>query len=433
MTVDSFYYPIAFANDGGTEYTFELESIGEDAIQLYKNDGTTRTLLTPTYHYHIDFEEHLDPIFTRGTITLAAPIAPGAWLEVLRYTPRTTLYEATAQEPFLVEQFEYALDKICFIQQELEGHLCGCPPYTNYPEYGNCPDYACDAYEKQILLVADAYWPLNDAPVPFTTYPNPLVDNLNSFDLTYINLGGGDVAAQQPSLIDDCAGYSLYVDKGVDSTLYWYTTDTAIIPYNSSATKTLQFVFSAIVDCNPAIDHGMLVAIRYDAPSNNNIGFYPHIAFNANGTVTVVYGHQNFDGSGSTFPVSITTTAAAAMDSVPKAIGIVYNQNGSGSCDIYVNWELLESLPLLNYCPIWGSAGNQPAEMRFTSLGASTYQGHLQHQFFLKDAVLSAADIAALKLAWDRNVTGYVDPTCEDRTNPQPAPTIPDEAPDYNG
>ena len=204
MTVDSFYYPVVYDNDGGIEYTFELESVGNVAMQIYKNDGTTRTLLTEGDHYSLDFEEHLDPIFTRGTVTLAAPIAPGAWLEIFRYTPRSTLYEATAQEPFLVEQFEYALDKVCYIQQELEGILCACPQYPELPEEPEqppveppppptivCDEYACDA-----IAAAATLYNLNHFPMLDPSYSPVFVPE-------YLEKVGAGLFEMKPTTIDD--------------------------------------------------------------------------------------------------------------------------------------------------------------------------------------------------------------------------------------
>lgn len=171
MTVDSAYYPVVFANDGEVEYTVELESIG-GVFQVYKvpDDGAARTLLTEDYHYTVAYEEHLDPIKKRAVITLAAPIASDAHLEVFRSTTIATDFAAEALKPFPSEQFEYTLDQICFIQQEIEGHLCACaggtnpgtptyPPVVVPPVPPECLPYDCEAFAQEAasqgMTVAD--------------------------------------------------------------------------------------------------------------------------------------------------------------------------------------------------------------------------------------------------------------------------------------
>ena len=173
MTVDSFYYPQVFVNDGDTEYTVDIESVGDVAIDVYKVAGAVRTLLTPDFHYTLEFEEHLDPIFTRVKILLAAPLSADGHLEVFRKTPIATTYEEIAGEPFRTEQLEYAMDKICYIQQEIEGHACGCPPYPDYPDTPDVPPenpdpppdlppckiYECDAFIEASKTMAAFVWP----------------------------------------------------------------------------------------------------------------------------------------------------------------------------------------------------------------------------------------------------------------------------------
>lgn len=45
MTVDSAYRPEVYVNDDDVLYTFEIESVGSEAIQIWVNDGSTRVLL----------------------------------------------------------------------------------------------------------------------------------------------------------------------------------------------------------------------------------------------------------------------------------------------------------------------------------------------------------------------------------------------------
>jgi hypothetical protein len=126
MTVDSKYDTVVtYINDGGTEYPYPFESIGEGANRLYKVEADgTETLLTEGFHYNITFSEYRGDIPYRGTINLVAPLAAGSNLRVERKTPITnTLSFSGIMDP---QQLEYAFDKICFIEQEIEGHFCDC-------------------------------------------------------------------------------------------------------------------------------------------------------------------------------------------------------------------------------------------------------------------------------------------------------------------
>lgn len=127
MTIDSRYRVATLANDGGLLYPFEIENAGETTMELYKVAGDgTRTLLSFNYHYIVTMEEHSSPLFRRGIIELVAPLSSDAHLMIYRNTPIETLFDAVALNPFPTEQLEYTVDKICLIQQELEGHKCDC-------------------------------------------------------------------------------------------------------------------------------------------------------------------------------------------------------------------------------------------------------------------------------------------------------------------
>lgn len=49
MTVDSAYKPVEHANDGDTEYPFEIEGVGTEAMQIYvvDADGNATKLIQP--------------------------------------------------------------------------------------------------------------------------------------------------------------------------------------------------------------------------------------------------------------------------------------------------------------------------------------------------------------------------------------------------
>ena len=111
---------------------------------------------TPTYK--LKFEHHLTPIKKRGKVVLSEPLDAGSHLRVVRKTPIVSNFNAEPLKPFPTEQLEYALDKICYIQQEIEGHACDCrgddypgtpdiptdpPGEQDLPE---CQPFSCDAF-----------------------------------------------------------------------------------------------------------------------------------------------------------------------------------------------------------------------------------------------------------------------------------------------
>jgi len=175
VTVDSKYYIQPIANNGVLEYTFEMESIGDEALEIYTISSGVRTILAST-EYTSSFG-YRDPINTRGTITLNAALPEGTTLQVERYTPITNEQVFPAGKPFESEGFEYAIDKLTFILQELEGHLCDCRAAKTTPGYigdpadptdpdgpstlPECEPYSCDAFAVGTIaagLITYGYW-----------------------------------------------------------------------------------------------------------------------------------------------------------------------------------------------------------------------------------------------------------------------------------
>jgi hypothetical protein len=75
---------------------------------------------------YFEYEEHLDPIKKRGKAILSRALEPGERLSIERKTPITQEIQFREQTLLRPEQLEYAFDKICFIEQEIEGSFCDC-------------------------------------------------------------------------------------------------------------------------------------------------------------------------------------------------------------------------------------------------------------------------------------------------------------------
>jgi hypothetical protein len=258
MTVDSKYDTVVtYINDGGTEYPYPFESIGEGANRLYKvkADGT-ETLLTEGFHYNITFSEYRGDIPYRGTINLVAPLAAGSNLRVERKTPITNTLEFSGiMDP---QQLEYAFDKICFIEQEIEGHFCDCrglaaaPPAVSVPGTGpplpECLPYDCaaleDAYELYFRLEVPPMiaGPLSeDIPWVGDVFPDVVVASQSATTFSwsvftdFTNGGFGPGAFGIRPVEDDITGWSLcggIVEEGfaIDTTGAFFNSAGVFVP-----------------------------------------------------------------------------------------------------------------------------------------------------------------------------------------------------------
>jgi hypothetical protein len=134
MTISGNYYIARFESSTNLRYPVTFESHGE--FDVYRVNDVDRLLLTPNFHYWVDMGEQEGPLYPRCDVVLRAPVAAGAWIEILRKSPLTTTFSAQPLQPFPTEQFEYTLDAICMIQQELDEHACDCrgDDYSGIPE-----------------------------------------------------------------------------------------------------------------------------------------------------------------------------------------------------------------------------------------------------------------------------------------------------------
>jgi len=146
MTVDSTYKPESFINGRQTYYPSQTENADGSYLQLVKvSDNGDRLVLDQGYHYSVITPEVQFPYNYRCDLQLAAPLTSDSHLEVFRKTPIATEFDPNPLTPFPANTLEYELDIICFIQQELEGHLCDCrfktePLYPGEPEIPEFPN-----------------------------------------------------------------------------------------------------------------------------------------------------------------------------------------------------------------------------------------------------------------------------------------------------
>lgn len=185
MTIDSAYQLELYNPDNDREYFFEFESIGATTFVLwvdYVFDGVAYRDSPGTFAYEIEFEGR-GPIYKRGKITLtddfftALAGAKITRLTMQRKTPifKDVTFEASGE--WSSEGFEFEIDKICLIQQEIEGHYCDCREqeqgldpieekaeeeyYTENPE---CEPYSCEAFKVAAAAHGEYYWPADNDP-----------------------------------------------------------------------------------------------------------------------------------------------------------------------------------------------------------------------------------------------------------------------------
>lgn len=178
MTIDSKYLPRTYEiSAGDTEYYFEHESIGGETvqplIQYTEDDGYVWYLddlggtFTTTYGGD-------KPIYSRGKFDFLSGQEvdygdlANAKLYIRRKTEITQLLDLIPYTPFPAEQFEFGLDKLTLILQEIDGEACSCPwggtqDDPNEPVVGNpnpqpeCQPYSCDAYLQYLLTSGRSY------------------------------------------------------------------------------------------------------------------------------------------------------------------------------------------------------------------------------------------------------------------------------------
>jgi hypothetical protein len=169
MTIDSIY-SVENRRVVNERYRFLMESVGADAIVVWlrvtfaaPNEGVI-SYLVPPEAYSLVFGREA-PIWNGGEILFnVAPIPTTSNVEFIevrvdRYTPRTQETTYTDGKPFPAEQFEFGLDKLTMIFQELDDGKCDCrnpndpeeppppPPVDPVDPPEECNPPACDAMD----------------------------------------------------------------------------------------------------------------------------------------------------------------------------------------------------------------------------------------------------------------------------------------------
>jgi hypothetical protein len=180
--------------------------IAVDTSSAFEIDSATDD--TPLVYFQ--YEEHLSPVKKRGRAILSRALEPNERISIERKTPITQELSFSGLVDF--NQLEYAFDKICFIEQEIEGSFCDCrgpvwpfePPSTEPEESVDtrieCQPYDCEAFGD---ILAEVYGgDVTGLNLSFATATT--ADNLGEAAPIVADIGAGD-------------GYTLEITKGSTS------------------------------------------------------------------------------------------------------------------------------------------------------------------------------------------------------------------------
>lgn len=133
MTIDSFYEPEFYDIDDDTVYRFNIESIGGVAMQAWVKDVQpddsimwAQIVEGSAFTWEFGGEE---PIYINGQANLINPITLYQYPDQVLFTRKTPITNETLfieGEPFDAEMFEYQIDKLTMILQEIDGGKADC-------------------------------------------------------------------------------------------------------------------------------------------------------------------------------------------------------------------------------------------------------------------------------------------------------------------
>lgn len=127
MTIDSAYFIENYTNDGSVEYPFTFEIIDAAYLRVYRVDSLQVYTLIPATDYTAVLNPYRGPISKGGTITLDAPLSStDLGISIQRKTEIVNDQVFDAGIEFSGEAWEFAVDKLTMILQEIDGTICDC-------------------------------------------------------------------------------------------------------------------------------------------------------------------------------------------------------------------------------------------------------------------------------------------------------------------
>lgn len=164
-TLDTYTFLPDYPGDSGNVY---YVNVIDSLWGALASDTATLSIVFDMTRKFI-YEEDISPIKRRGVAYLSRALRDNETLQFRRKTPISHGFDPQPLVPFKPNELEYVLDKICYIQQEIEGHLCDCrgpvwpppgvpvdeepPPGPEIPDLPQCLPYDCDAFGRAIKFI----------------------------------------------------------------------------------------------------------------------------------------------------------------------------------------------------------------------------------------------------------------------------------------
>ena len=266
---------------------------------------------------------------------------------------------------------------------------------TDCPTLDGCEPYACDAFEQALLLEAESFWPFTTGAI------NPEPDVIGSRDMAQGGSGGGPV-------FDDATG-PIFGASGCSGEIAVTTSEATGTHYyqyagGTNALRSTGFNGLGIVTAYTNGDQKSVMDMRYYDTGGNAylLGLFVDIDGSGNQRIYV-------DDGLFASPcglVSIPGTSQTSITAWFMEVELVSPSNMT--VKVYRNFEPDPLCTWTNNTPISGTwdFDNASNYLQFYRTNGTATFGH---GFHTRGA--TGANIAAMKLAFERNFTAYTPPS----------------------
>jgi hypothetical protein len=157
MSIDSLYFPETYQiAEGQTRFKFTFEFILPEYVEVYKvtpGTGDIEALwvkLVYNTDYTVETGEYRDPIFKNGTVVLlgSPTFLEGQYLSIQRKTEISNEQQFPEERPFKTESFEFGVDKLTMILQEIDARACDCRGVNGGGDGSGIPTFDCASFDE---------------------------------------------------------------------------------------------------------------------------------------------------------------------------------------------------------------------------------------------------------------------------------------------
>lgn len=429
MSIDSTYAQQRIPASTGLSYPLELESVGASTFKVYRvKDGVLTLLPDGDYVMQLTFEEHLDPIKKRGTITLNKVLPADEEILIVRETPIEQEFDGVIGLPFETKQWEYVLDKSMLILQELEGNICDCrepdwddpdpppiePPGLDPDEYPECEPYACSAIRDETPGLVDHYWPMEIADAYYEGTPVNYHYRHTASKGTDMQFGGSfpidNNFSNDPVLVDGCYESWQRIGESSGSGAGQHLPDTTLV---SSYANTANVC--ARLRTYPANNKYLRCGAGFWTTSPTYFGDLLFVDVQNQGDTILNVQSGGFDGA--EYNENFTWASLGVDPKVGHMITVIvssvtYPDGGESNYprivvtfSVYLNGSILVT-SFTKTKSQSNLSGVAPGTCTYFPTGASYFVNNCSYA----DRAMSGQDLNYLALYYDRNQAGYTPP-----------------------